>query len=217
MGKRKKQVKCSICHLKGKISRDHCKKCGKHHKLSETCAKSLAVDYFEPKKKIKTLESETSKDANSICIIIEESNSKSKDNRKKSLNQKSSTTNYKISNNFKKMDHYFKSTSKNILHTEKKKQVLTSTYLKDSQKKYTKGRDSITKVSISQNRKDGTLTSEKELKVKFYFHNDFDLLVPVSEENQLSQIWFENFGNINNMHLLDPPGDGDCFFILFTS
>ena len=53
MGKHKKKVKCSICHLKGKTSASHCKKCNKHHKLADACAKSVEADYFEPKKKSK--------------------------------------------------------------------------------------------------------------------------------------------------------------------
>ena len=184
MGKRKKQVKCSICHLKGKNSSSHCKKCNKHHALSEECCKSLIVDYFEPKKKSKTPQFETLKATSSLCIPIEESKWKLKDNKKKNLGKKSSTTNYyKISNNFKKIDNYYKSTSKNTHYTEKKKQVLTSTYARYSKQKYTKERDSTNKVSILQNRNLLNLSAEEVLKVKFYFNNQFKLLVPISREN----------------------------------
>ena len=138
---------------------------------------------------------------------------KLKDNKKKNSVNKSSTTNYyKVSNNSKKIDNYFKSTSQNAHFTAKKTHILTSTNARDSKQKYTKGKDSSNKVSILQNRKSHNLSTEEVLKVKFYFNNQFKLLVPISRENQASRIWFEDYGNINNMHLIDPPGDGDCFF-----
>ena len=81
---------------------------------------------------------------------------------------------------------------------------------------YIKGKDSTNKVSILQNRKPLNLSTGEVLKVKFYFSNQFKLLVPVSKESQESRTWFEDYGNINNMHLIDPPRDRDCFFHIIS-
>ena len=34
--------------------------------------------------------------------------------------------------------------------------------------------------------------------------------MPLHNPVQNSKVWFSNFGNTNNVHLIDPPRDSDC-------
>ena len=49
----------------------------------------------------------------------------------------------------------------------------------------------------------------------FYYDNESDLFLPSKENKLSSQECFKMAGNVNNMHCIDPPGDGDCLFSIF--
>ena len=48
--------------------------------------------------------------------------------------------------------------------------------------------------------------------IKFYLCSCINMHIPVLKSNKVSKIRFTNFSNINNMHLIDLPGDEDYFF-----
>ena len=147
MGKHKKKVFCSICHLAGKTSRDHCRICNKHHKKSDPCIKGMSENLLEKEKKRPSLDSGSKSIKKKSCIEIHDFFPPTKFSK---------TTKYRLMN------------------------------------------------------------TRKVAKVKFYFCYRIGKLIPLPDPSQNCTVWFSNFGNINNMHLIDPPGDGDCFFHIIS-
>ena len=56
------------------------------------------------------------------------------------------------------------------------------------------------------------------LAIEFYFYPHSELFLPVANNNNSYQPehLLQHASNINNMHLLNPPGDGDCLFHIIT-
>ena len=67
---------------------------------------------------------------------------------------------------------------------------------------------------ISKRAKTGKQKSIPRLKpsIKFYHDKHSELLVPMIEGNSVNDKWLTHAANINNMHYINPPADGDCLF-----
>ena len=52
--------------------------------------------------------------------------------------------------------------------------------------------------------------------IKFYYDNYSSLFLPIKSNNIIHSQWHKIFANINNYHLINPPGYGDCLFYIIS-
>ena len=117
----------------------------------------------------------------------------------------------KCNNHHKKSDPCFASLSKTFA-----KQAETSFAIsnKDHSKKSVAVKHKIPSKKLSElaSKYFSSVSQQKLVAIKFYYHQEYDIFIPFSNNSMGSINWLQHVANINNMHFINPPGDGDCLF-----